>query len=135
MKQVAGKIKLELAQYREVQAFSQFASDLDKATQQQLNRGQRLVELLKQPQYQPVEVEDQIIAIFAASNAFLDDLPVESVRRFEAGLLAFVHEKYPEIPVGILQSKALSDDAQATLKKAVTEFKATFNAQAAGPAR
>ncbi len=126
MKQVAGKIKLELAQYREVQAFSQFASDLDKATQQQLNRGQRLVELLKQPQYQPVEVEDQIIAIFAASNAFLDDLPVASVRRFEAGLLAFVHEKYPEIPVGIVQSKALSDDAQATLKRAVTEFKSDF---------
>ena len=126
MKQVAGKIKLELAQYREVQAFSQFASDLDKATQQQLNRGQRLVELLKQPQYQPVEVEDQIIAIFAASNAFLDDLPVESVRRFESGLLAFVHEKYPEIPVGIVQSKALSDDAQATLKRAVAEFKSQF---------
>ncbi|MES2463768.1 MAG: F0F1 ATP synthase subunit alpha [Armatimonadota bacterium] len=126
MKQVAGKIKLELAQYREVQAFSQFASDLDKATQQQLNRGQRLVELLKQPQYQPVEVEDQIIAIFAASNAFLDDLPVDSVRRFESGLLAFVHEKYPEIPVGIVQSKALSDDAQATLKRAITEFKANF---------
>jgi F-type H+-transporting ATPase subunit alpha len=128
MKQVAGKIKLELAQYREVQAFSQFASDLDKSTQQQLNRGQRLVELLKQPQYQPVEVEDQIIAIFAASNAFLDDLPVESVRRFESELLAFVHEKYPEIPVGILQSKALSDDAQATLKKAITEFKGRFKA-------
>jgi F-type H+-transporting ATPase subunit alpha len=126
MKQVAGKIKLELAQYREVQAFSQFASDLDPATQQQLNRGQRLVELLKQPQYQPIEVEDQIIAIFAASNGFLDDLPVESVRRFESGLLAFVHETYPEIPVGIVQSKALSDDAQATLKRAITEFKARF---------
>ncbi|MBC8103751.1 MAG: F0F1 ATP synthase subunit alpha [Cytophagales bacterium] len=126
MKQVAGKIKLELAQYREVQAFSQFASDLDKATQQQLNRGQRLVELLKQPQYQPMEVEDQVIGIFAASNAFLDDLPVESVRRFEAELLAFVHEKYPEIPVAIVQSKALSDDAQTTLKRAVTEFKGQF---------
>jgi len=126
MKQVAGKIKLELAQYREVQAFSQFASDLDKSTQQQLSRGQRLVELLKQQQYQPMKVEDQVMSIFAATNAFLDDLPVESIRRFETELLAFLHEKYPEIPVGITQSKALSDDAQATLRRAITEFKGKF---------
>jgi len=126
MKQVAGKIKLELAQYREVQAFAQFASDLDKATQAQLNRGQRLVELLKQPQYAPFQVEDQIISIFAATNAYLDDVPIDRIRAFETGLLAHVHERYPDLPLGIANTKALSDDASTTLKKAIEEFKAGF---------
>jgi len=126
MKSVAGKIKLELAQYREVQAFAQFASDLDKATQQQLNRGQRLVELLKQDQYAPFELEDQVISIFSATNGYLDDLPVDQVRRFEKELLAFVHEKYPDLPLGISTSKALSEDAATTLRKAIETFKATF---------
>ncbi len=128
MKQVAGRIKLELAQYREVQAFSQFASDLDKATRDQLGRGQRLTELLKQPQASGMAVEDQVISIFAATNGFLDDLPVEAVRRFEQELLRFVHDQYPDIPVGIAQTKALSDDATETLRKAVTAFKGQFKA-------
>jgi F-type H+-transporting ATPase subunit alpha len=128
MKQVAGRMKLELASYREVQAFSQFASDLDKATQQQLARGQRLTELLKQPQYHPMKVEDQVLSIFAGTNGFLDDLPVDAVRRFETELLAYIHESYPEIPVGITQTKALSDDAITTLKKAINEFKRDFRA-------
>jgi F-type H+/Na+-transporting ATPase subunit alpha len=104
MKKVAGKIKLELAQYREVQAFAQFASDLDKATQQQLLRGQRLTELLKQDQYAPFQVEDQVISIFAATTGALDDLPVSAVRRFEKEFLAFIHEKYPDVPTNIVQS-------------------------------
>ena len=126
MKKVAGRIKLELAQYREVQAFAQFASDLDKSTQQQLARGQRLTELLKQDQYAPFQVEDQVISIYAATNGYLDDLPVEQVRPFEKGLLAYVHDKYPEIPVKIAQSKDFSDDTASTLKGAIEEFKASF---------
>ncbi len=126
MKKVAGRIKLELAQYREVQAFAQFASDLDKSTQQQLARGQRLTELLKQDQYAPFEVEDQVISIYAATNGYLDDLPVEQVRPFEKGLLAFVHDKYPEIPVKIAQTKDFNDETASTLKTAIEEFKAGF---------
>jgi F-type H+-transporting ATPase subunit alpha len=126
MKKVAGRLKVELAQFREVQAFAQFASDLDKATRDQLNRGVRLVELLKQGQFQPLAVEDQIIGIFAGTNGYLDDIPVEHVRRFEAELLAFVHDKYPEIPVNIQQKKDLSNDDTDTLRRAVTEFKTRF---------
>ena len=128
MKKVAGKIKLELAQYREVQAFAQFASDLDKATQQQLLRGQRLTELLKQDQYAPFQVEDQIIAIFAATSGALDDLPTSAVGRFEKGLLAFVHDKYPDVPTNIVQSQDFSDATRDTLLKAIAEFKADFKA-------
>jgi F-type H+-transporting ATPase subunit alpha len=126
MKKVAGTLKTSLAQYREVQAFSQFASDLDKATRDQLNRGTRLVELLKQPQNASMEVEDQIFSIFSGTNGFLDDLPVESVRRFETELLQFIHEKYPELPERIRQTKDLTSDDTDTLKKAITAFKTTF---------
>jgi F-type H+/Na+-transporting ATPase subunit alpha len=126
MKAVAGKLKLELAQYREVQAFAQFASDLDRATQQQLHRGARLVELLKQPQYQPMPAEKQVISIFAVSNGYVDDIPVESVRAFETGLQAFMADKYPDMAETIRLSGALSPDTEATLKKAIEEFKAGF---------
>ncbi|MEI6433104.1 MAG: F0F1 ATP synthase subunit alpha, partial [bacterium] len=126
MKKVAGTLKTSLAQYREVQAFSQFASDLDKATRDQLNRGTRLVELLKQPQNASMEVEDQIFSIFSGTNGFLDDLPVESVRRFETELLQFIHEKYPELPERIRQTKDLTSDDTDTLRKAITAFKTTF---------
>jgi F-type H+/Na+-transporting ATPase subunit alpha len=128
MKKVAGRLKGDLAQFREVQAFSQFASDLDKATRDQLNRGMRLVELLKQGQYQPVKVEDQVMSIFAGTNGYLDDVPVEAVRRFESELLKFIHDKYPELPELIIQSKDLSEDATDTLKKAIVAFKAQFKA-------
>ena len=128
MKKVAGTLKTSLAQYREVQAFSQFASDLDKATRDQLNRGTRLVELLKQPQNASMEVEDQIFSIFSGTNGFLDDLPVEAVRRFEAELIPFIHEKYPELPERIRQTKDLSADDTDTLKKAITAFKSQFKA-------
>jgi len=128
MKQVAGRLKLDLAQFREVQAFAQFASDLDKATQGQLARGQRLVEILKQPQYGGMAVEQQVVSIFAATNGYLDDVPVESVRRFEEGLQAFVADQYPDIALSIANTKALSEDMTETLRKAITAFKATFTA-------
>lgn len=123
MKKVAGRLKGDLAQFREVQAFSQFASDLDQATRNQLNRGFRLVELLKQPQYASMQVEDQVISIYTGTNGFLDDVAVADVRRFESELLKFIHDKYPELPEGIASSKDLSDAAADTLKKAVADFK------------
>lgn len=126
MKQVAGKLKLEMANFREVQAFAQFASDLDRATQLQLIRGQRLTELLKQGLTQPYDVVDQVIAVFAGTNGFLDELSNEQVLPFEKGLLAHVKEKYPDIPEGIRTSKELSKEAEETLRKACEEFAATF---------
>ena len=128
MKSVAGTIKLDLAQYRELAAFAQFGSDLDKATLAQLNRGQRLVEILKQGQYQPMAVEKQVVAIWMATNGFVDDLPVAQVRRFEAELMAYLDVNAPEVLRGIRDTKALSDDAKAQLKTQVAAFKETFSA-------
>lgn len=128
MKQVAGRLKLDLAQYREVQAFAQFSSDLDRVTQQQLARGQRMVELLKQPQYQPMPVEDQIIVIFAGTGGYLDDIPVNAIQRFEREFLAFVHDRYPEVPENIRREKEIDSITQAALEKAVKEFKEQFRA-------
>jgi len=130
MKSVAGKLKLDLAQYREVQAFAQFASDLDKATQAQLQRGARMVELLKQPQFNPLPVEQQVIVIYAGMSGALDDLPIADVRRFESGFAAFASDKYPEIAENVRLSGALSADGEATLKKAIAEFKAGFTPSA-----
>lgn len=126
MKSVAGKLKLEMAQYRDVAAFAQFASDLDKATQQQLIRGQRLTELLKQDLASPMAVIDQIISIFSGSLGVLDDLTNEQVKSFEAGLQAHVHDKYPDVIETVRTTKALGKDIEETLKKAVLEFKASF---------
>jgi len=128
MKAVAGKLKLELAQYREVQAFSQFASDLDRTTQMQLQRGARMVELLKQPQFEPMPVEKQVISIFAGSGGYLDDVAVEHVRKFETELLGFMDEKYPEVGETIRTTGALNDVMQATLVRGMEEFKAGFSA-------
>lgn len=128
MKSVAGRLRLDLAQYREVQAFAQFASDLDRATQAQLQRGARMVRLLIQPQYQPMPVEQQVISIFAGYNGYLDDIPVDAVTRFEKELLAFVAEKYPEIPETIRRTGVLSEETETTLRKAIEEFKAGFSA-------
>jgi F-type H+/Na+-transporting ATPase subunit alpha len=124
MKQVAGPLKLELAQFRALEAFAAFASDLDKASQQQLARGRRIVELMKQPQYAPVKVEDQIISIYAVTKGHVDSIPETDVRRFEKELLEFVHNKYPNIPADIAREKALKDEKP--LAAALTEFKATF---------
>jgi F-type H+-transporting ATPase subunit alpha len=128
MKSVAGRLKLELAQFREVQAFSQFASDLDKATQAQLARGLRSVEILKQPPFSPVPLERQVVAIYAATNGYLDDLPVPAIRRFESEFIAFLTDKYPEVLEAIAKDKAISDLTNETLKKAIGAFKGQFKA-------
>ena len=127
-KNVGGQLKLQLAQFREVQAFSQFASDLDKATQAQLARGLRLVEVLKQPQYQPLPLEKQVPIIYAANTGALDDVPVDAVRRFEKEFIAFLADKYPEVPETIARDKALSETTTDALKKAIADFKAQFKA-------
>ncbi len=134
MKSVAGTIKLDLAQYRELAAFAQFGSDLDKATLAQLNRGQRLVEILKQGQYSPMPVEKQVISIWTATNGYVDDLPVPHVRRFETEFMAFLDVNAPEVLRGIRDSKVLSDDAKAQLKAQIVAFKETFVASLNQPA-
>ncbi|MBI5709769.1 MAG: F0F1 ATP synthase subunit alpha [Candidatus Eisenbacteria bacterium] len=128
MRQVAGRLRLDLAQYRALAAFAQFGSDLDKATQAQLTRGERMVELLKQEQYVPMPVEQQVISIFTGVNGFLDDLPVEAVRRFEKEFLAFVQQDYPEIPHNIRTNRIISDEDLKRLGEAAKRFKATFKA-------
>ena len=128
MKSVAGTIKLELAQYRELAAFAQFGSDLDKATLAQLNRGQRLVEVLKQGQYAPLSVEKQVASIWAATNGFIDDVPVPQVRRFEKEMLEYIEVNAPELLRGIKDTKNISDEAKAQLKSLVTAFKEAFMA-------
>jgi len=128
-KQVAGSLKLKLAQFREVQAFSQFASDLDKATRDQLSLGLRLVEVLKQPQYQPLPLEKQVPIIYAANTGYLDDYPTSAVARYEAELNVFLAESYPEVIETIARDKALSDGTIETLNKALVAFKAKFKAE------
>jgi F-type H+-transporting ATPase subunit alpha len=126
MRAVAGSLRLELAQYRELAAFAQFGSDLDKASQQQLNRGRRLVEILKQDQYSPLPVERQILIIFAGTNAYLDDLPVEQCRKFEGELNRFVENAHPKLLTEIREKKVLDDNMRASLHSALKEFKQRF---------
>jgi len=126
MRQVAGRLRLDLAQYRELAAFTQFGSDLDRATQERLNRGQRLMEVLKQPQYQPMPVEEQVAVLFAATNGYLDDLPLSSIREFERGFLRFLREDRPAILEAIRAEKAISEGNQSALQEAVVEFKKTM---------
>jgi F-type H+/Na+-transporting ATPase subunit alpha len=123
MRQVAGKLKLDLAQYRNLAAFAQFGSDLDKATREQLDRGQRLTELLKQPQYEPMRLDRQVMVIFAATNGFLDDVAVDKVRSFETAFLRFMDASHPEIGEKILTSSQIDAENEAALKKAIQEFK------------
>jgi len=130
MKQVAGKLRLDLAQYREMAAFAQFGSDLDKATQAQLNRGARMVELLKQDQYRPVPVERQIVIIHAGAAGHLDDVAVEQVRPLEEALYKFVETRHPDLFREIAEKKELTDDLRARADKAITECKAEFAARA-----
>jgi len=128
MRQVAGKLRLDLAQYRELAAFAQFGSDLDKATQSQLARGQRMVEILKQGQYQPLPVEKQVVIIFAGTQGLLDNLPVDAVRDFETFFYGWLERKMPQIVTEIRDKKELSDSLRETLAKAVNEAKAEFMA-------
>lgn len=123
-KQVSGTLRLDLAQYRELQAFAQFASDLDEASRKQLERGQRMVELLKQPPYLPLSVEKQVVLIFAGTKGFLDDVAVEEIREFEDGIYPFIEAKYPEIFEQIRSKKALDADLEEKIAKAINEFKA-----------
>lgn len=126
MKQVAGTLKLELAQFRELEAFSAFASDLDKATQAQLARGRRLVEVLKQAQYSPYAVEKQVAMIWAATNGFLDSIPETDVKRFEKELMEFLETRYGKVLGGIRDKKQLDDETKRDLKAALEDFKAVF---------
>lgn len=128
MNRVAGRLRLDLAQYRELMAFAQFASELDKATQAQLGRGERMVEILKQPQYQPMPVEEQVMIIYTGTQGFLDDLPVESIKRFESGFLQFMREKHPEVGLKIKDTKTLDRQTETQLKDAVEAFKSSFKA-------
>jgi F-type H+-transporting ATPase subunit alpha len=127
MKQVAGTLRIDLAQYRELAAFAQFGSDLDKATQSQLARGQRLVEILKQPQYQPMDVEKQVLVIWAATNGHVDDVPVEQVQRFEGELLRFVENSHPGVLQSINEKKSLTDEIKADLTQVLADFKDRWN--------
>ncbi len=123
MKQVAGTLRLDLAQYREMAAFAQFGSDLDKATQAQLARGERMVELLKQEQYKPLPVADQVISIFAGVNGFLDNVPVNKIKEFEQELLGYVKTKYSQIRDDVKSKKKIDDEFGGQLKQIITEFK------------
>ena len=126
MKQVAGTLRLELAQYREMAAFAQFGSDLDAATQKQLNRGARLVELLKQGQYQPEAVEQQVLIIYAGTNGFVDDLPIAALKKYEQELFSFIESKHPDVFADILKKRELDGDLRGKLNKVLEEFKGVF---------
>jgi F-type H+-transporting ATPase subunit alpha len=126
MRQVAGSLRLDLAQFRELAAFAQFGSELDKTSQQQINRGRRLTEILKQPQYSPLPVEKQVLIVYAGTNAFLDDLPVEQCREFEAALYQFVENSKPGILQTIREKKALDDDLKNQIGTAIKEIKERF---------
>jgi F-type H+-transporting ATPase subunit alpha len=129
MKQVAGTLRLDLAQYRDVAAFAQFGSDLDKATQAQLNRGQHLTEILKQGQYSPLAVEKQILIIFAGTNGYLDDLEIEDCQPFEQGLYEFMDTSYPSVASQIIQKKQIDEPLRAEMRKILDEYKAKFLAE------
>jgi len=129
VKQVAGTLRLDLAQYREKEAFAQFGSDLDQATQKQLQRGQRLVEILKQPQYQPMPWVDQAISIFAATNGFLDDQPINKLGKFESEFLTFIQTKKADLRKSIEEKEMIDETAETELKSALNEFAEAFSAE------
>lgn len=126
MKKIAGPIRIELAQYRELAAFTQFGSDLDADTREKLDQGARIKEVLKQPQYKPMSVEYQVIIIYAATNKYLLDIAVEDILSFEKGLFDFIDTKYPEIPSNIRESKVIDEQTEEILKKAISEYKKQF---------
>jgi F-type H+-transporting ATPase subunit alpha len=126
MRKVAGTLRLDLAQYRELAAFAQFGSDLDKATQAQLNRGRRLVEILKQPQYQPLAVEKQVAIIYAATKGYVDAVEIDQVARYEEDLYRFLETRHPGVLTGIAEKKVLDDDLVGVLDAALTEFGKQF---------
>ncbi|HSD11352.1 MAG TPA: F0F1 ATP synthase subunit alpha, partial [Candidatus Binatia bacterium] len=129
MRQVAGSMRLELAQYREMAAFAQFGSDLDAATQKMLARGSRLVEVLKQGQYRPLPVERQIVILYAATHGYVDSLPVAAVTRYERELESFMEKQHPEIYRTILEKRELTGELKQQLDTALDEFKGRFSAE------
>ncbi|MBI5166890.1 MAG: F0F1 ATP synthase subunit alpha [candidate division NC10 bacterium] len=129
MRQVAGRLRLDLAQYREMAAFAQFGTELDKATQAQLARGERMVEILKQEQFQPLPVEKQILVIYAGTNGYVDDLPLEAIRSFERGLYKFMDSKYPDVLRDLREKREITEDLRNRIDSMLKEFKATFKAR------
>ena len=125
MKQVAGTLRIDLAQFRELAAFAQFGSDLDKSTQSQLERGRRLTEILKQGQYQPMEVEKQVLIIWTVTNGLADDIAVEDLKRFEEEIGNFIENSHPAVMKTLREKKSIDDDLKASMKEAVEDFKAT----------
>jgi F-type H+-transporting ATPase subunit alpha len=128
MKKVAGTLRLDLAQYRELAAFAQFGSDLDKATMQRLERGKRMMELLKQPQYQPLPLQEQVAVLYAGTRGFLDDVPVEAIGKFEKEFLDFMRNSKADILNTIKETNDLDKGTEEKLKAAIEEFKKTFQA-------
>ncbi|MFW6256568.1 MAG: F0F1 ATP synthase subunit alpha [Bacillota bacterium] len=126
MKDVAGSLRLDLSQYRELEAFAQFGSDLDEATKQKLDRGERIVEILKQAQYSPMPVEEQVLVIYAATNGYLDDLPVDNLERFEKEFLSYVDSNYEEIKKSIVEEQELISETEEKLQNVIQEFKEQF---------
>jgi F-type H+-transporting ATPase subunit alpha len=128
MRQVAGRLRLDLAQYNELAAFAQFGSDLDKSSQKQLARGARMVELLKQEQFKPVPFQDQVLVIFAGVNGYLDEIPVPALKKFEAEFLAYMHSKHAAVVKDLVDKKLISDETKPKIVAAIEEFKKTFKA-------
>jgi F-type H+-transporting ATPase subunit alpha len=125
MKQVAGTLRIDLAQFRELAAFAQFGSDLDKSTQSQLERGKRLTEILKQPQYKPMNVLEQVLIIWTVTNGLADDVEVEDLKRFEEELTTFAEEAHPGMLNTLREKRSIDDDLKAAMREAVEDFKAT----------
>jgi F-type H+-transporting ATPase subunit alpha len=123
MRQVAGRLRLDLAQYRELAAFAQFASDLDKATRDQLTRGEKLTEILKQPQFAPLAVERQVAIIWTGTNGYLDDVPTPKIAEFETGLYRYLDQNHPKLLPAIAKEKAISDATTAALREAVVAYR------------
>jgi F-type H+-transporting ATPase subunit alpha len=122
MKQVAGTLRLEMAQFRELEAFAAFGSDLDAATQRQLTRGARLVEILKQPQYQPLSMERQVAILYAGTRGFLDELPVSALGEYEAGLYAFIENQFPQLFGDLAEAQEITDELDKALTDALTAY-------------
>ena len=125
-KQVAGTLRLDMAQFRELEAFAAFGSDLDAATQRQLTRGERLVQLLKQPQYQPLSLEKQVVILYAGTKGYLDDFPAAFVEKYESGLYTFIEERYPQIYVDLAEKQEITDEIDTVLKEALTAYNEEF---------
>ena len=126
MKQVAGTLRLDMAQFRELEAFAAFGSDLDAATQKQLTRGQRLVEILKQPQYQPLSMEKQVTILYAGTRGFLDNYPTDVVAKYEAGLYPFIEERFPQVFSGLKEKQEITEELDKLMTEALTAYDEEF---------